>query len=145
MNITITNNPEKKDDAVISDGVESYNRQFSSGSFERLSVYSRTESGKIIGGLVGVSFGNWMHVSDFWVSEEYRGQSIGSQILERAETEAVARNCIGVVLDTYSFQSLEFYLKRGYEQFGSLSGYANKFERHYLQKNLGHDKPERAD
>jgi len=136
MKIEITNKPEEIEDDVISSGLESYNRQYSSGSFERLSVYSRATDNNIIGGLIGVSFGNWLHVSEFWVAEEHRGKSIGSEILIAAEEEAIKRKCIGVTLDTYSFQSLEFYLKRGYEQFGCLSGYANKYERHYLQKKL---------
>lgn len=136
MNITISNDPSEKERDVISSGLQSYNRQFSSGTFERLSVCSRSDDNTIIGGLIGVSFGDWLHISDFWVSEEHRGKSIGSKILIAAETEAIARNCIGVTLDTYSFQSLDFYLKRGYIQFGTLSGYANKFERHYLQKKL---------
>ncbi len=136
MNITISNDPLDEGNDVILSGLESYNRQFSSGVFEALSVFSRNDDNIIIGGLLGVSFGNWLHISDFWVSEDHRGKSIGSDILSAAEKEGIARSCIGVTLDTYSFQSLEFYLKRGYVQFGSLSGYANKFERHYLQKKL---------
>lgn len=137
MNITITNNPDKADDNVISSGLQSYNRQFSSGTFEPLSIYSRTNDDVIVGGLIGVTYGNWLHIHEFWVSEEYRRNSFGSRILDAAEEEAIRRSCIGVTLDTYSFQSLEFYLARGYVEFGSLSGYANKFDRHYLQKRFG--------
>ncbi|MDC0435493.1 GNAT family N-acetyltransferase [bacterium] len=136
MNITITNNPAKADNDVIYSGLRAYNRQFSSGSFDPLSIYSRTNDDVIIGGLIGVSYGNWLHVHEFWVSEEHRGKSVGSRILHTAEAEAIRRNCIGVTLDTYSFQALQFYLTRGYEEFGSLSGYGNKFKRHYLQKKL---------
>jgi len=136
MNIEITNKPKKSDDDVIISGLQNFNKQFSSGTFEPLSVYSRAANDDIIGGLIGITFGRWLHISEFWVSEEYRYQSIGSKILHAAETEASARNCVGVTLDTYSFQSLDFYLKHGYEQFGRLSGYADKFDRHYLQKKL---------
>jgi len=136
MNITVSNESCDEENDVISSGLRSYNRQFSSGTFETLSVISRNDDNEIIGGLLGVSFGNWLHISDFWVSEEHRGKSIGSKILSAAEKEGIARSCVGVTLDTYSFQSMDFYLKRGYIQFGSLSGYANQFERHYLQKKL---------
>ena len=136
MNITISNDPHEEERDIISSGLQSYNRQYSSGTFEALSVVSRDDENRIIGGLLGVTFGNWLHISDFWVTEEHRRKSIGSDILRAAEKEGIARSCIGVTLDTYSFQSLDFYLKRGYVQFGTLSGYANKFERHYLQKKL---------
>ena len=137
MNITITNNPSEADDDVISSGLRNYNRQYSSSSFDPLSIYSRTDNDVIVGGLIGATYGNWLHVDEFWVNEAYRGKSIGSKILDTAETEAIRRSCIGVTLDTYSFQSLQFYLTRGYQEFGSLSGYANKFKRHYLQKRFG--------
>ena len=136
MNITITNNPVETDNDVISAGLESYNRQYSSGSFEALSIYSRTDDDVIVGGLIGATYGRWLHISELWVSDEHRGESIGSRILVAAEAEAIQRRCIGATLDTYSFQALDFYLKRGYVIFGFLSGYADKYERHYLQKGL---------
>jgi len=136
MMITLTNKPNEADDNVISNGLSSYNKQFSAGTFEPLSVYARADDGNIIGGLVGITYGNWLHISEFWVSEAFRGKSIGSKILAAAEKEAIRRDCIGVTLDTYSFQSPNFYLKNGYIEFGLLSGYAGKYERHYLQKQL---------
>ena len=139
MKVSLTNNPSEIDDQVISDGLNRYNRQFSSGIFEPLSVYSRTKDDVIIGGLIGVSYGNWLHVSEFWVEEAFRGRSVGTRILIAAEQEAIRRDCIGVTLDTYNFQSLEFYLKRGYLEFGSLSGYGGKYSRHYLQKLFATD------
>ena len=136
MNITITNEADEADNALILAGLQNYNKQFSAGTFEALSVFSRSSDNELIGGLYGGSFGNWMHIWTFWVSEEHRGKSIGSKILSAAEKEAIARRCIGVTLDTYSFQALDFYLKRGYQVFGSLSGYGGGFERHYLQKTF---------
>lgn len=136
VTISISNKPDDTNDEVISSGLERHNRLFSSGSFEPLSVYSRTEDGTIVGGLIGVSYGGWLHISELWVHEEHREKSIGSKILVAAETEAIGRQCIGVTLDTYSFQALDFYLNRGYEQFGWLDGYAGIYKRHYLQKKL---------
>ena len=136
MYISLTNNPSEADDQIISAGLSRYNRHFSAGTFEPLSVYSRTNENVIVGGLIGVSYGRWLHVSEFWVDEAFRGKSIGTEILMAAEHEAIRRECIGVMLDTYCFQSPDFYLKRGYEEFGVISGYAGKYSRHYLQKAL---------
>ena len=40
--------------------------------------------------------------------------------MRAAEEEARSRSCLGVFLDTYSFQARPFYEKLGYEQFGTL-------------------------
>jgi GNAT superfamily N-acetyltransferase len=56
--------------------------------------------------------------------------------MDAAEKEARARGCERVFLDTLSFQALEFYTKRGYAEFGRLSGFSGKHDRHYLYKHL---------
>lgn len=136
MKIEITNEPDSDEFNVIATGLRNYNSKFSSGTFEHLTVYVRDEKHVTVGGLIGVTFGGWLHIEIIWVSEELRGNSIGSELLAAAEREAISRGCTNSTLDTYSFQALEFYLKLGYTQFGSLQGYAGKYERHYLQKRL---------
>ena len=87
-----------------------------------------------------MTFGCWLHIEMLWVQEAYRGTSVGRKILVAAEQEAVRRGCFNSTLDTYCFQALEFYLKLGYSEFGSLKGYAGKYERHFLQKRLSSEK-----
>ncbi len=136
MKFKLTNSPSKDLDKKIADGLSHYNSQYSSGDFEKLTVYCESDCGEVIGGLVGITYGKWLHVSELWVDEKFRRKSIGMNILSQAENEAARRGCIGVTLDTYSFQSLEFYLKCGYSEFGMLEGYAGKYKRHYLKKDL---------
>ena len=52
----------------------------------------------------------------FMGDENYRGQHIGSSILEQAEKSAKERRCMNVFLDTFSFQAPEFYEKYGYKK-----------------------------
>lgn len=136
MNIKITNEPDEAFESLLLDGLRSYNRHFSKGTVEKLSVYASDNTNELSGGLSAVIFGNWLHVDVLWVDAAERGKGLGSKILAAAEQEAIQRECTGSTLDTYSFQALDFYLKHGYSQFGQLEGYAGRYTRHYLQKRL---------
>lgn len=71
-----------------------------------------------------------------WVHEQHRKERLGSQIMLAAEDEARSRACTSAFLDTFSFQALHFYEKLNYEEFGRLSGFSGKYERHFMQKAL---------
>jgi hypothetical protein len=57
--------------------------------------------------------------------------------MQKIEHEATRRNCIGVHVDTYSFQALDFYLKLGYQVFGVIEDHPKGHQRYYLQKKTG--------
>jgi GNAT superfamily N-acetyltransferase len=136
MNIEITDSPKKEDDDYIISNVQKYNRQFVDNDGEPLSVYFKNTKGEIIAGLTGKTFWKWLHIEFLWVQETERGKKLGSQLILSAEKEAVSRGCVGSTLDTFSFQALDFYKKVGYSLIGSLSGYADKYQRHYLEKKI---------
>jgi hypothetical protein len=52
------------------------------------------------------------------------------------EAEARARGCIGVWLDTLSFQARPFYEKHGYALFGSIEDQPPGHARHFLFKRF---------
>ena len=100
-----------------------------------LSVFREGE-GTPVGGLVGwVAFG-WLFVRLFFLPEDLRRQGLGAELLRRAESEARARGCIGVHLDTFSFQARGFYEKQGYALFGTLPECPPGHARHFLAKRL---------
>ena len=136
MSIELTSTPNKDDDDFVVAKTREHNSQFVENRFELISVYHRDDENNILGGLTGKTFWNWLHVEYLWVSESERGRNIGSELMLAAETEAVARGCLGSTLDTFSFQALGFYEKLGYTIVGNLSGYSGKYERYYLQKKL---------
>jgi GNAT superfamily N-acetyltransferase len=92
--------------------------------------------GRTVGGLWGKIAYTWLFVELLFVPEAMRGAGAGSHLLARAEEIARAHSCVGVWLDTYSFQAPGFYLKQGYEVFGTLDGGPTGPGRSFFRKAL---------
>lgn len=108
---------------------------------EPVHAFIRDASGAVVGGLLGVIKWRWLFVSKLWVSDAYRGQGYGVDLMKAAEARAVARNCLGIYLDTAEYQARPFYEKLGYELFGTLEGYPPGFSQYYLAKRLAPREP----
>ena len=83
-----------------------------------LGLLLKDEQVVTIGGLWGLSAYNWLFVELLFIPEHLRGIGTGCHPIQQAEDVARQRNCIGVWLDTFSFQALPFYRKLGYTLFG---------------------------
>ena len=103
---------------------------------EPLNIYVEDDSGELMAGLVGETFGNWLEIEYLFVKEDIRGQGIGSQLLQQAESEAKKRNCRFAFVNTYQFQAPAFYQKYGYKEVFTLKDYPYTGQRHYYQKDL---------
>jgi len=90
----------------------------------------------IIGGLYGKLFYRWMFIELLVVPEQTRGQGTGSRLMEMAEAHARAKDCVGIWLDTFSFQAPAFYQLHGYTEFGHIDDYPPTHTRHFFQKRL---------
>jgi GNAT superfamily N-acetyltransferase len=93
---------------------------------------------EVVGGLWGKIYYEWLFVELLFVPENLRGARLGSQMIAKAEDMARQKNCVGVWLDTFSFQAPEFYRKLGYDVFGSLDNYPTGRTRFFLQKRFTH-------
>lgn len=121
----------------IGELVRSYNRsKREAAKSKSLSLYVEDDSGEVLAGLVAETFGNWLEIEYLFVKEDLRGQGIGSQLLQRAESEAKKRNCRYVFVNTYQFQAPAFYQKHGYQEVFTLKDYPCTGQRHYYQKDL---------
>lgn len=137
MKFEITDKIEKQDEQAIFEGLKEYNEaRIEDKNSKELGVYLRNEEGKVIAGLTGFTHGNWVFVKFLWISEELRGQNIGSQVLAKAEVEAKERGCKFSFLDTFSFQAPDFYKKYGYQEVFVLEEYPLTGKRYYLTKTL---------
>ena len=130
-------NTESQKAQEIGDLIRSYNRsKRETAESEPLNLYVEDEHGQLLAGLVAETFGNWLEIEYLFVKEGLRGQGIGSQLLQQAESEAKKRNCRFAFVNTYQFQAPAFYQKYGYKEVFTMKDYPYTGQRHYYQKEL---------
>ena len=130
-------NTESQKAQEIGDLIRSYNRsKREAAESEPLNLYVEDDSGELMAGLVAETFGNWLEIEYLFVKEDLRGQGIGSQLLQQAESEAKKKNCRFAFVNTYQFQAPSFYQKHGYKEVFTLKDYPYTGQRHYYQKEL---------
>ena len=136
MKIAITTSPSQDDVAFVASQVRGHNAQFMVMGFASIAAFLRADDDRIIGGVTGKAYWDWLHIEFLWVSSEVRGRGHARSLMNNIEAEAKNQGCKYVTLDTFSFQARGFYEKIGYEVFGKLENYAGKNERYYLRKAL---------
>lgn len=130
-------NRESKKTQELGNLIRAYNQSKREPSkSEPLNIYVEDEQGNLIAGMVAETFGNWLEIEYLYVQEDFRGQGIGSNILNRAEKEARERKCNYSFVNTYQFQAPDFYKKHGYEEVFALKEYPYTGERYYYTKAL---------
>lgn len=110
-------------EAFLVDRIYEFNSE-ATGYFDGrlLGASIRSETGQIIAGFNGHTWGGCCEISHLWVSERHRGHGLGRTLLHAAETEALRRGCLQVVLTAHSFQAPEFYKRLGYERKYAIEG-----------------------
>ena len=130
-------NIESQKSQIIGDLIRSYNcSNREPAESKPLNIYIEDDNGQLLAGLVAETFGNWLEIEYLFVKEDLRGKGIGSQLLQRAESEAKKRNCHFAFVNTYQFQAPAFYQKQGYKEVFTLKDYPYTGQRHYYQKDL---------
>lgn len=105
--------------------------------FENINKKFLNANGEIIAGCVARMYcWNVLYIDILWVDKNYRHQGLGSKLLEYVEDTAKAKGCYLIHLDTFDFQAKDFYLKHGYEIFGTLKDCPKDHCRYYLQKRI---------
>jgi ribosomal protein S18 acetylase RimI-like enzyme len=99
-------------------------------------LFARDPSGKVQGGVRGQTYWSWCTIDVLSVAEPHRRQGIGSRLLAKTEEIARARGCVGIRLDTTSFQAPEFYHRHGYTEFGRIEDYPPGHTRHWFMKRF---------
>lgn len=93
-------------------------------------------SKEVLGGLWALSLWGSFYIGLVVTPEGARGEGLGSELMARAEAEAVARGCRNMWLDTYAFQARAFYERLGFAVFGQIDGPAPMFPRWFMRKDL---------
>ena len=137
MNLRITDDGDARDIHEIHAMLKAYNLLHREPSQSvPVGVFPEDAAGRKLAGLTGETFGNWLCIRYLFVSEQLRGQRIGSRLLEAAEAEAGKRGCKYAFVDTFSFQVPAFYKKHGYREVFTLEEYPYTGKRHYYTKRL---------
>jgi GNAT superfamily N-acetyltransferase len=94
------------------------------------------ENDIILGGASGKSYWDWLYVKYLWVDTKMRGRGIGSMLMAEIEKVALKRKCIGIHLNTFSFQAHDFYIKNGFRVFGIVDSHPKGHKRYFMSKSL---------
>jgi len=103
---------------------------------ELLNASVTDETGRIVAGVSGHTWGRCCQISRLWVHESRRGAGLGTALMQAAEQEAVRRGCRQIVLSTHSFQAPRFYEKLGFGRLAAIPDYPQGYEKIYYIKLL---------
>jgi GNAT superfamily N-acetyltransferase len=138
LKFTLEDDPQPEDIRTVINQLVKYNNhhQTEKDEYQTLTILIRDEQNEIVGGLVGKTQWRWLFISHLWVAEALRGKGYGKQLMAQAEAAAKQRSCSYAYLDTFSFQSLGFYERLGYQIFGVLENFPPGHQRYFLKKEI---------
>jgi GNAT superfamily N-acetyltransferase len=135
MNIEVVENPEQDLIEYLDKKIADFNwANWEVSERTPLAVQIKNAQGEVVAGAAGRTFGDWLLLNTLWVSDELRGQNIGSQILKEIEQAAKKRGCTQCLLDTLNFQAMPFYENHGYQTQWVQQGYPKTGCKYYMLK-----------
>jgi len=137
MKIEVLENPEQALIDYLDKKIDDFNwANWEVSKRLPLAVQIKNDQGVIIAGAVARSFGDWLLLDTLWVSDELRGQNIGSKLLKEIEGVGKNRGCIKCLLDTLNFQAMPFYEKHGYKTQWTQQDYPKTGCKYFMVKEL---------
>lgn len=85
------------------------------GLVEDFAFYASDDHGNTLAGIVCEIIGNWLKIKLLWVSEDYRGNGLGTELIQKAEDYSRAQGCSQAHVSTFEFQAKPFYESLGYQ------------------------------
>ena len=73
--------------------IDAFHHRTFPSEFERFALLLRDDAACLKGGVSGVIYCDWLHVDGLWVDDGLRHRGIGTELMKRAESHAVARGC----------------------------------------------------
>jgi len=135
--IVIDYNPSEADNAIVREGLSAFNETILGEKDITFSIFLKDEHRHIWGGIQAFLDTESIYIDTLWVTEKLKKQGYGTKLLKAAEDEAMKKGCIYSLVDTWSFQAEQFYLKNGYQQIGELKNYWHGHSKIFLRKTLG--------
>lgn len=134
--VVIDYTPAETDNAVVAEGIVAFNESVLGERDKEFSIFLKDDSGKVFGGIQAFLGSESIYIETLWVERNLQKQGYGTQLLEAAEQEAIKNGCTFSAVDTFDFQSEEFYLQKGYERIGELKNCWLGHSKFFLRKNL---------
>ncbi len=97
-----------------------------------LGAFIHAAQGRLVGGVLGLLWGQCLETRYLWVEGRLRGQGYGTKLVTTLEEEARAKGCQLAFVDIFNLQAPAFYAKLGYEIFGSVEGYPHGYQKFFL-------------
>ncbi|MGW1058810.1 GNAT family N-acetyltransferase [Micromonospora rubida] len=121
----------------LSDELDAINQSAIASDDETpFSIRLTDDSGVILGGITGWTWGGCGGITSLWLESEQRGQGLGSRLLIAAEDEIRRRGCDRAVVATMSFQAPGFYRRHGYQEVGRTPDMPDGTAKHHFYKRL---------
>ncbi len=94
------------------------------------------EKDECIGALSGETLYGSIYIENIYISPQHRSKGLGRILIEKASELGKKWNCTLAVVETMSFQALEFYQKLGFTVDFAREGYTNNSTLYYLHKKI---------
>ncbi|WP_173917354.1 N-acetyltransferase [Halobacillus sp. Marseille-Q1614] len=101
-----------------------------------INMFVTDEKQKWLGGITSELYWNWLEINDCWVYEEFRGQGIEKELVQKVERMARKRGADYSMLTTFEQETMAFYKKNGYEIVGKIEDYVPGTNFYTLKKSL---------
>lgn len=130
---------ELEEAAIVGQGLRDFNTPFLGNKNSiRFAVYLKDEKDRVVGGILA-----WIRpgiklvcIEALWISQAWRHQGYGKQLMLTAEAEGKKHGCIYAQVDTLSFQAEKFYQKLGYYRIGEVKKLYGDHDAIFMRKNL---------
>jgi ribosomal protein S18 acetylase RimI-like enzyme len=133
-----TDTPPEDKLLAVDTGLEQHNHAVAPlNDVSPLAAFATDETGAVLGGAVGRTWGQCCELLQLWVAPEMRTQGVGSRLLQDFEAHARTRGCSIFYLTTLSYQAPEFYRRHGYGVLAQIAGYPNGIVKFLMHKAEG--------
>jgi GNAT superfamily N-acetyltransferase len=106
------------------------------GDEVELAIFVRDDTGAIVAGISGWTWGDCCELQSLWVDPSLRGTWLWTRLIAAAEAAAVARGCTQTVHFTWSFQAGRLYERCGYELVGRVENFPSGADVLWYRKRL---------
>ena len=142
MSIKYKSSRSVKEAAFLHAGLQAYNAEhcayfaMSHPREKKFGFYAYDSETKI-GGICGpIDPEKWVFITELYITDEYRGRNIGTELIRMAENFAKKNQCDGIKTETWDFQAKGFYEKMGFSVFGTLPDHPVGAIDYFLKKKL---------